>query len=356
MQVAEVEFLGATLPPDVTQPGDPIVASSSNSPGTEGVANAIDNTQAKYLNFDTKTPAETPSGFIVTPQIGASVVTGIRIESANDGPERDPSTFILEGSNDPTIDGWNGPTNTWVFIAGVTNFQGFTDRFQNQEWYFPNQQSYTSYRWTVLETATPNGCCMQVAEVDLLAATQSNPCGQTAFIEQPVNTPALAGTPATFFVKVNGPWTVQWYANGVAIPGATATSYSTPPVDAQIITNLYSCAIVGCQTSSVVQASIFIPSATKSIGINIGGGGANGAPSYLNTNDIVGVQAQAFWNNVTNTTDGPTSGTPETRLPWQTRSQTVTTALPSSRLRMIPVAPGVRGSRPMSLRAACSMD
>src|SRR5205809_513051 len=37
---------------DVTQPGDPIIPSSPNSPGSEGVANAIDNQPTKYLNFD----------------------------------------------------------------------------------------------------------------------------------------------------------------------------------------------------------------------------------------------------------------------------------------------------------------
>ena len=42
---------------DVTQPGDPVIASSSNSPGSEGVANAIDNTQAKYLNRDSANDA-----------------------------------------------------------------------------------------------------------------------------------------------------------------------------------------------------------------------------------------------------------------------------------------------------------
>jgi hypothetical protein len=47
---------------DVTQPGDPIIASSSNSPGSEGVANAIDNTQAKYLNFDTRNPNKSAVG------------------------------------------------------------------------------------------------------------------------------------------------------------------------------------------------------------------------------------------------------------------------------------------------------
>src|SRR5207302_8706304 len=106
---------------DVTQPGDPVIASSSNSPGSEGVANAIDNTQAKYLNFDTRNPNNPPSGFAMTPSIGASIVIGMTITSANDAPERDPSTVILEGSNDAQIGGFNNPTNTWKFIAGVTN-------------------------------------------------------------------------------------------------------------------------------------------------------------------------------------------------------------------------------------------
>lgn len=73
---------------DVTQPGDTLYASSSNSPGSEGVANAIDNTQAKYLNFDTRNPNNPPSGFAVTPSVGVTRVIGMTITSANDAPER----------------------------------------------------------------------------------------------------------------------------------------------------------------------------------------------------------------------------------------------------------------------------
>ncbi|PYJ86910.1 MAG: hypothetical protein DME22_03550 [Verrucomicrobia bacterium] len=172
MQVAEVELLGSTLPPDVTQPGDPVIASSSNSPGSEGVANAIDNTQAKYLNRDSANDAN-PSGFVVTPSIGSSLVTGMTITSANDAPERDPKTVILEGSNDADIGGWNNPTNTWTFIAGATNIPLFTARFQTQTFLFDNFTPYKHYRWTVLATqsdltGTHNSCCMQVAEVELL--------------------------------------------------------------------------------------------------------------------------------------------------------------------------------------------
>lgn len=85
---------------DVTQPGDTIVSSSSDSdsPAAERVANAIDNnSQTKYLNF-----LKLNTGFTVTPSAGASILTGIALTSANDAPERDPASFRLEGSNDGT--------------------------------------------------------------------------------------------------------------------------------------------------------------------------------------------------------------------------------------------------------------
>ena len=60
---------------DVTQPGDAIVPTSNNSPGSEGVANAIDNGQSKYLNFDILN-----TGFTVTPSVGLTVVQGVDVD------------------------------------------------------------------------------------------------------------------------------------------------------------------------------------------------------------------------------------------------------------------------------------
>ncbi|PYJ59730.1 MAG: hypothetical protein DME24_11955, partial [Verrucomicrobia bacterium] len=108
---------------DVTQPGDPVIASSSNSPGSEGVANAVDNTQAKYLNRDSANDAK-PSGLVVTPSVGITRLTGMTIESANDAPDRDPKTVILEGSNDDTIADFN--SGTWELIVGITNITPWT--------------------------------------------------------------------------------------------------------------------------------------------------------------------------------------------------------------------------------------
>src|SRR5881396_2645004 len=82
---------------DVTQPGDPIVPTSNNSPGSEGVANAIDNQPTKYLNFD-----KVNTGFTVTPSVGPTLVSGLTLTSANDAADRDPGSYTLEGSLDGT--------------------------------------------------------------------------------------------------------------------------------------------------------------------------------------------------------------------------------------------------------------
>src|SRR5258706_13055138 len=80
---------------DITQPGDPIVPTSNNSPGSEGVANAIDNQPTKYLNFDILN-----TGFTVIPRAGDTIVSGLTLTSANDALERDPSSYLLTRSYD----------------------------------------------------------------------------------------------------------------------------------------------------------------------------------------------------------------------------------------------------------------
>ena len=62
---------------DVTQPGDSIIASSANSPGSEAAPNALDDQPTKYLNFDTVGIDGLPSGFAVTPGVGKTVLSGL---------------------------------------------------------------------------------------------------------------------------------------------------------------------------------------------------------------------------------------------------------------------------------------
>ncbi|HEX7862942.1 MAG TPA: LamG-like jellyroll fold domain-containing protein [Verrucomicrobiae bacterium] len=301
MQVAEVQLLGTSAPQDITQPGDLIFASSANSPPSEGVANAIDNKTTKYLNFDSGRDGNqignfSPSGFAVQPAIGATRIIGMALQSANDAQDRDPEVVLIEGSNDTNLTSY--ASGTWTPITTISNIAaGFTNRFQRQEFYFENEVSYRNYRWTAQRVRNiANGCCMQVAEVELLAVTVGAPAS-ARFLSQPSDTPTLLGQSATFYTTLNGPWPVQWYKNEVLIPGATRTSYTTEPVTAENQTNVYTVQIVGRETSVPVRAIVFTPSATDSIGINFIGGGANGAPTDVNTNLVIGVWPQAYWNN-----------------------------------------------------------
>ena len=170
---------------DVTLPGDPIVlvngvndsdANSGPPPATEGVANSIDNTTNKYLNF-----LDYGSGFIVTPSRGVSVVRGIRLYSANDAPDRDPSSFVLEGAASPT-----GPF-TVIYASNITLPGGGDNRNPGGQPLDPNTQDYAevlfanatqyaTYRVTfptLRDGAT--AVAMQIAEVELLGTVIPEP-------------------------------------------------------------------------------------------------------------------------------------------------------------------------------------
>jgi hypothetical protein len=179
---------------NVLWPGDPVVASSLNSPGSDGAGNAIDGTQAKYLNFDSASDAQ-PSGFAVMPSIGSTLVTSMEIESGNDAPERDPREVTLEGSNDNILSFSEG---TWTLIADI-QVPPFTNRFQSQAFAFANTNRYSSYRWTVWHTQGPSTCCMQVGEVRLIGILpQFPPCLHAAFRKPRATHPCWRAEPSSF--------------------------------------------------------------------------------------------------------------------------------------------------------------
>jgi len=140
---------------DITQAGDSIVAMGGSSPSSEGVANAIDNqSSSKYFNY-----GKLNTGFTVTPKVGATVVVGLGLTSANDCPERDPASYRLEGSRDG---------QTFVELATGT-VPAFASRLATWKVFFTNGTAYEMYRVTfpaVADAAT--AIAMQIAEVELL--------------------------------------------------------------------------------------------------------------------------------------------------------------------------------------------
>ena len=175
---------------DVTTPGDPIQVvngvsddtaiadgSGNNPPLAEGVANAIDNTTTKYLNF-----LDFNSGFIVTPTRGATqggtIVRAIRIYTANDASSRDPASFILEGATSP-----NGPYTVLaasnINLPGERNAggQALDPNTQNfLDYAFQNTRAFTSYRLTFPTLRDGVGAnSMQIGEVELLGTVVPEP-------------------------------------------------------------------------------------------------------------------------------------------------------------------------------------
>jgi hypothetical protein len=177
LQVADAAFYPL---PDGTginllSPLDPILAVEvgwqSRSPAagptglSEGPASAIDGTTAwKYLNF-----GEINSGFIVTPSIGPSTLDSFQITTANDAVERDPTLWMLYGTNDPitTANNESGTAENWKLICGGSvdlpaerNTLGPMVNICNQA------EAYRSYRmlFTGVKNATAANS-MQIGEI-----------------------------------------------------------------------------------------------------------------------------------------------------------------------------------------------
>lgn len=171
---------------DVTSPSDTITSVGGNSPELEPVTNAIDDTTSKYLNYgsdgDQNNPFTGPAGLVVTPAMGSTVVTGLRIYTANDAGDRDPADYTLEGSNDGTT--FNVISSGALALPGARNEGALElDPLQRAvyEVNFANTAGYTTYRMTfnnVKNNATVNS--MQIGEIELLGtAGTGTPVGPT---------------------------------------------------------------------------------------------------------------------------------------------------------------------------------
>jgi hypothetical protein len=157
MQIAEVEFLALSeviASEEITLEGAAIEPTSFNSPPNEEVDKAIDrNSATKYLNFD-----KLNAGFTVTPMSSANVVTGLRLTSANDAPQRDPTSYTLEGSNDGQ--------NFTAITAG--QLPDFPSRFATLDVHFKNETPYIDYRLLFPTIRSTSAVAMQIAEVTFL--------------------------------------------------------------------------------------------------------------------------------------------------------------------------------------------
>jgi hypothetical protein len=174
--IAALLFVGVTSAShDITQPGDVIQGVPNDGvsqnqdhgwPGNEAPNQAIDNQiTTKYLHFKGE---DEPTGVRVTPKAGPSVVTGIRLCTANDAVERDPVKWELSGSNE-SIDG----PYTLIAQGDIVDFVGGV--WPRRTWNttpitFTNTVSYQHYQLMFPLVSNPASAnSMQIAEIELVA-------------------------------------------------------------------------------------------------------------------------------------------------------------------------------------------
>jgi len=137
-------------PPNLAQGGT--VTASNPGNVNEEMTKAFDGDgMTKYFVFATKTPW-------LAYEFGQSathVVNAYGVASANDFPVRDPSAWLLEGSNDGT---------TWATLDTRTG-QIFANRLQTNIYPCANTTAYSHYRFSV--TANNGSPDTQVAEIML---------------------------------------------------------------------------------------------------------------------------------------------------------------------------------------------
>ncbi len=127
---------------------------------------ALDNSvTTKFLHFKGETE---PTGLRVTPVLGASIVTGLTLRTANDASERDPIAFELYGSNE-SLDG----PYTLIASGEIVDFaqEAVWPRFTINETpiVFENTTAYAHYQLLFPAVRDPEAAnSMQIGEVELI--------------------------------------------------------------------------------------------------------------------------------------------------------------------------------------------
>ena len=115
------------------------------------------------------------------------MIRGLSITSGNDAPDRDPTSFVLEGSQ-------NGSDFQWIAEGSIPEF---SDRLQTHYLSFENDKPYRVYR-LVFPTVNGTNCCMQIQEIELLGEILPADALPPLIIQQPQDVFAEEEGSATF--------------------------------------------------------------------------------------------------------------------------------------------------------------
>jgi hypothetical protein len=185
--------------------GGNVPAASGDFGGSDGNSDLVGNVRdgdpaTKYFNKaqnGTKPPG-VDSGFVITPKLGATVVSGFQIASAGDVLTRDPLTITIEGSNAANADQAGTSDFTLLYEGQCGLLFDSTRNAWGLYGSFANTTAYKSYR--ILVTSTTGGAtsdAVQYSEVRLFGAPQTQPPGSNILASNDAITALKATTKGT---------------------------------------------------------------------------------------------------------------------------------------------------------------
>ena len=164
-----IEGFHADDPVNIINPDDEIIGFPLDDIHTNHpVIKAIDgNKKTKYLNKEGN-----GSGFIIKPSVGSTIITGLRLISANNHTKyksRSPEEVEIFGSNNSQHFQNNAAEPTeWKSIAKFhdENKINFTKNYETLDRFFDNTEVYNIYKFVVNKIQGEGS--MQIAGVELL--------------------------------------------------------------------------------------------------------------------------------------------------------------------------------------------
>ncbi|CAA6677829.1 MULTISPECIES: glycosyl hydrolase family 95 catalytic domain-containing protein [unclassified Lentimonas] len=175
---------------DTVKGGPNVLIGADDNSEHEQVSKVFDgNIGSKHFNKGKQ------AGFVVSPGIGASIVTGIRFATGNDKTERDPLRITIEGSN-----------SAEAFHLGAAEFSliyegpsGLGSQQGRQSWGqtipIENATAYKNYRVIVTKTRGGNRTGVQYGEVELFGVPEI--AGQPRVIYKLTEAPVPIATERT---------------------------------------------------------------------------------------------------------------------------------------------------------------